>query len=161
MSFFDRLLSTFETHKVPYSIVGGYALALHGAPRGTIDIDCVIEHSEAAFISCEKALNSIGLESRLPVRAKEVFQFRQEYIERKNLIAWGFVNPRNPMECVDIIITHNLESLRSIFYKFGIKRVPVLAIEDLIAMKRMSARPQDVEDIKTLELIRDRKKQNS
>jgi len=158
MSFFERVLLAFEKYQVPYSIVGGYALALHGAPRGTIDIDCIISHRKADFLNCEAALKSIGLESRLPVRAEEVFSFRQEYIEKRNMIAWGFVNLLNPLECLNVIITHDLRSLRSVRYKFGLHKVPVLSIEDLIQMKRLSGRPQDLEDIKSLEIILERKK---
>lgn len=131
---------------------------MHGAPRGTIDIDCIIEHTKEDFINCEQALKSIGLEARLPVRAEEVFNFRQEYIERRNMIAWGFINPMNPLECLDIIITHDLRSLRSVRYKFGLHQVSVLSIDDLIDMKKVSGRLQDLEDIKALEIIRERKK---
>lgn len=158
MSFFERVLQTFEKNKVSYSIVGGYAVALHGAPRGTIDIDCIIKHKKQDFINCELALKSIGLEPRLPVRAEDVFNFRTEYIEKRNLIAWSFVNPLNPLECIDIIITHDLRHLRSVHLKFGLHKVSVLSIDDLIDMKKTSARPQDLEDIKTLEFIRDQTK---
>ncbi len=36
---FKDLLELFNAHKVEYIIVGGYALAFHGAPRYTGDID--------------------------------------------------------------------------------------------------------------------------
>ena len=35
---FKDLLGLFNAHKVEYIIVGGYALAFHGAPRYTGDI---------------------------------------------------------------------------------------------------------------------------
>jgi hypothetical protein len=38
-SDFKDLLELFNSHKVKYIIVGGYALAFHGAPRYTGDID--------------------------------------------------------------------------------------------------------------------------
>jgi len=36
---FRDLLELFNVHKVEYMIVGAYALAFHGAPRFTGDID--------------------------------------------------------------------------------------------------------------------------
>jgi len=39
---FKELLELFNSHKVEYLIVGGYALAFHGAPRVTGDIDLFI-----------------------------------------------------------------------------------------------------------------------
>jgi len=39
---FRNLLELFNEHKVDYLIVGGYALAFHGAPRYTGDIDIFV-----------------------------------------------------------------------------------------------------------------------
>ena len=39
---FKELLELFNAHKVEYLIVGGYALAFHGAPRFTGDIDLLL-----------------------------------------------------------------------------------------------------------------------
>ena len=36
---FGRLFELLNEHEVDYMIVGGYALAFHGAPRYTGDID--------------------------------------------------------------------------------------------------------------------------
>ncbi len=153
-----RVTNAFDQNGVNYALVGGYAVALHGALRGTVDIDFIIEHSEASFIACEKALTSIGLVPRLPVTAKEVFQFRKEYIQRRNLIAWSFYNPENPIEVIDIIITHDLGTLKSVTKRAGLERIRVLSLEHLIDMKREANRAQDLEDIKMLEAIRGNKK---
>jgi len=39
---FRDLLELFNSHKVKYLVVGGYALAFHGAPRYTGDIDIFV-----------------------------------------------------------------------------------------------------------------------
>lgn len=59
--FLKRVVQALEKHKVHYAIVGGYAVALHGAVRGTIDIDLVISLNEKSFILAEAALLSIRL----------------------------------------------------------------------------------------------------
>jgi hypothetical protein len=41
-SDFKELLESFNAHEVEYLIVGGYALAFHGAPRYTGDIDLFV-----------------------------------------------------------------------------------------------------------------------
>jgi len=153
MSLLERVVAAFDRDDVPYALVGGLAVALHGAPRGTMDVDCIIRHTEADFIACERALRSIGLVPRLPVTAKEVFQFRAEYIARRNLIAWSFINVSNPMEVVDVIITHDAATLSIVSKRFRLGKIRVLALKDLVAMKRLSGRPQDIEDIKMLEAM--------
>jgi hypothetical protein len=149
----ERLAKELEQAKVPYAVVGGLALALLGAPRGTVDIDIIVEHSEEIFRRLEQSLERLGLTSRIPVRASEVFNFREEYIRERNLIAWSFYNPRNPFEVIDVIITHDLARMRRVSRKLGGSKISVLAREDLIKMKRASGRPQDLEDVKVLEML--------
>jgi len=151
--FIQRLIKSLHTYEVNYALVGGYAVALHGAVRGTMDIDLVIQIDELSFSQVEKAMAEIGLQPRLPVTASDVFHFREEYIKNRNMIAWSFVNPNNPTEMVDIIITENLSMLESVTKQaFGLN-IQVLSIKDLIAMKRKAGRPQDVEDVKVLEQL--------
>lgn len=40
---FKDLLALFNEHKIEYMIVGAYALAFHGAPRYTGDIDILVK----------------------------------------------------------------------------------------------------------------------
>ena len=148
--FVSKVCNQLKKYKVPYAIVGGYAVVLHGAARGTVDIDIVLKWSLSSLKNVEKALNEIGLESRLPVDHNAIFSFRKEYIENRNLIAWNFFNPINPTELVDIIIDYDLKSSQvdTIKSKFG--DIKLLKKDDLIKMKRESARPQDLQDILAL-----------
>ena len=152
--FLLRVINALEAHKVRYALVGGYAVSLHGAIRGTVDIDLVITLSSTSYRNAEKALNSIGLQSRLPVTAEDVFQFRNEYIKNRNMVAWAFVNPDNPIEMVDILITEDARDIKVTHRTAINKKLKVASIEDLIRIKRKSARPQDIEDIRALEKLK-------
>jgi hypothetical protein len=57
---FRDLLVLFNVHKVEYLIVGGYALAFHGAPRFTGDIDIFVEPSAYNAGRILKALTEFG-----------------------------------------------------------------------------------------------------
>lgn len=57
---FRDLLALFNAHKVEYLIVGGYALAFHGAPRFTGDIDIFVEPSVHNAERIIKALIEFG-----------------------------------------------------------------------------------------------------
>ncbi len=137
-----------------YAIVGGHAVALHGAVRGTVDIDIVLAWNRKTVAAAEKALIELGLISRLPISANDVFDFRKEFIENRNLIAWNFYNPDDLSEQVDIIITYDLKNKRTKRIDLAGMPVRILSLKDLIDMKRLSARPQDVEDVKALEKLR-------
>ena len=57
---FKELLELFNKHNVEYVIVGGYALAFHGAPRYTGDIDLVIKPDQENAQKVLKALKDFG-----------------------------------------------------------------------------------------------------
>ena len=60
---FKELLELFNGHKVEYLIVGGYALAFHGAPRYTGDIDIFIKPDLENAKRILKALYDFGFGS--------------------------------------------------------------------------------------------------
>jgi len=47
MSRFTEILESLERHGVEYVVVGGLAAVIHGAPVLTMDIDTLVEVSEA------------------------------------------------------------------------------------------------------------------
>jgi predicted nucleotidyltransferase len=151
--FIQNVIRALVKHNIKYALVGGYAVALHGAVRGTVDVDIVIALTKTSLEDAESALGEIGLQSRIPVTAADVYQFRKEYIENRNLAAWSFINPDNPIEVVDILITEDVKNLKTVTRQaFGMK-IKVAAIPDLIKLKKKSARPQDIEDIRVLEKL--------
>ncbi len=149
--FIHIVCKAFEEAKIPYAVVGGYAVAFHGAPRGTFDIDFAIRWSLQNLERVEEVLKSLSLVSRIPVDAKTVFTFRDEYIHNKNLVAWNFYNPVKPNEQVDIIINYDLAKASTTTFHTESGNIKVLSKEDLIVMKKAAGRPQDLEDIKALE----------
>jgi hypothetical protein len=60
---FKELLALFNKHEVEYVIVGGYALAFHGAPRFTGDIDIFVHAQSQNAAHILAALNEYGFES--------------------------------------------------------------------------------------------------
>ena len=73
---FKELLELFNALSVEYLIVGGYALAFHGAPRFTGDLDlCVKPDAENAQRILD-ALNEFGFGS-LPLTANDFQQPEQ------------------------------------------------------------------------------------
>lgn len=148
-----QLCKKLNQEKIKYALVGGYAVSLHGAIRGTLDIDIVIMLDSKSFVRTESALKDLGFESRLPVSAKQVFEFREEYIQNKNLITWSFYDPKNQSRQIDIIITEDLKKMKTTIMNIHGTKVVVASIEALIEMKSKTKRPQDIEDVKMLKEI--------
>jgi hypothetical protein len=152
--FIQKICLALGSANVPYAIVGGYAVALHGVIRGTVDVDVAIEWSLENLQNAENALKGMGLVSLLPITAEMLFQFRDDYIQNRNLIAWNFYDPANPINQVDIIINYSLKdahNTKKITTALG--TIPILSLQELIRMKEASDRAQDLEDVKALKSL--------
>ena len=60
---FRELLALFNAHHVEYLIIGGYALAFHGAPRFTGDLDIFVKPDAANAQRILTALEAFGFAS--------------------------------------------------------------------------------------------------
>ena len=154
MTFVEKICRALDNAGVRFALVGGYAVALHGVPRGTIDVDLALNWTLQDLVRAEAALKDIGLISHLPVSARDVYERRDEYIQSRNLIAWNFRNPDAPLEQVDIIINYDLKGKLTQSVEMPQSTIPVLSVDDLIEMKRLSGREQDLEDAAALEKLR-------
>jgi len=128
-------------------------VALHGAVRGTVDVDIALTWNKKALRITEQVLSNLGLVSRLPVSAEDVFLFRDEYINNRNLIGWNFYNPDNLTEQVGVVINYDLKGKKLKRITTADSTINILNIKDLIKMKNASGRPQDIEDVKALEKL--------
>jgi hypothetical protein len=158
--FLYEVINSVESVKVKYAIVGGYALALHGIVRATMDVDLVLSLTLKDFELVEKAFQKIHLKSRLPIRAQDVIKMRKEYIEQRNLIAWSFVDYQNPSRQVDILITEDVTNLDVEKISVGGRKIPVASLQDLLNMKLKAGRPQDLLDIENIRNKIDAKKKS-
>ncbi len=131
-----EVASLFKKNKIDFVIVGGYAVALHGAVRGTVDVDLALALNEKTYSAAEKLLNELGLVSRLPLKAKEVFHFREEYAKNRNLLAWSFCDSQNPLRQLDILILCDSKKIKKVTKKVNGVDIPIAAIDDLISMKK-------------------------
>ena len=152
-TFLERVCRALREAGVDYAIVGGHAVALHGAVRGTVDVDVVVRWTRDAVARAEAALLGLGLVSRIPVTAQDVFDNRDEYVRQRNLIAWNFYHPNKPMNEVDLLLAYDLTDKHVDAVAFPSGPVQVLSKRDLVEMKRQSNRAQDVEDVAALEKL--------
>lgn len=60
---FKELLSLFNAHNVDYLIVGAYALAFHGSPRYTGDMDILVRPDPSNAQRILRALDAFGFGS--------------------------------------------------------------------------------------------------
>ena len=151
--FIHKVIQALQDQSIEYALIGGYAVALHGVIRGTVDIDLVVALEQDELGKVVAVMAGLGLVSRLPVTADDIFNYREEYIRNRNLHAWSFVNPDNPLEVVDVLITHDVRDFDTVTKRVGSMELTLVSIPQLIDLKKESARPQDLSDIQALEKL--------
>ena len=76
--FLIKLVKKLNNYNIPYAIVGGHAVAIHGAVRGTMDVDLILKWSLKTLEDIEGVMKSMNLVPRLPISAKDVYYFKSQ-----------------------------------------------------------------------------------
>jgi len=159
MALFEPLFKALNDAGVRYVVVGGLAVVLHGHARLTVDVDLVVDLDEGQALRAIDALVGLGLRPRVPVNPRDFADrsIRETWIRDRGMQVFSMLDPSNPMRVVDLFVDHPVpfEELWSRSREFELRdtHVRVASIPDLIRLKRMAGRPQDLADIEQLEAI--------
>jgi hypothetical protein len=157
VGLYDDVFVGLHRAGVRYVVVGGVAVVLQGHVRTTVDLDLVVDLEVDAASKVVAVLTDLGFTPRLPVPAMDFADpaIRRTWVAERNLQVFSFYDPANPMIEVDIFATEPvpLESLLAdaLIVEIGGAPVAVASRRQLIAMKRLAGRPQDLADIAALE----------
>lgn len=165
MALIEPLFKALNDAGVRYVVVGGLAVVLHGHARLTVDVDLVVDLDKDQALKAIDALVKLGLRPRAPVNPRDFADrsVREAWIRDRGMQVFSMFDPSNPMRVVDLFVDHPVpfEALWSRSEQFELQdtTVRVASIRDLIHLKRMANRPQDLSDIEQLEAILDAKKE--
>jgi len=144
-SDFRDILSAFCEEKVEFMLVGAYAVAAHGLPRATGDIDLWIESSRENAERIWAALTKFGA----PLTGLS----KQDFITPGTVVQLG-VAPRR-IDILTQITGVNYEDARRAKLVIDIEsiKVPVIGLSHLIQNKTAVGRPQDNADAARLQQL--------
>jgi hypothetical protein len=136
---FDEFIGSLIAHDVQFLIVGAYALALHGAPRFTGDLDVLVGPTLDNVSRLLGAVRSFGF----PV---------------EDLRAEDLVQPRRMLQMgVEPVQIHVMSAISGVTWdeawgdrviaRLGTHEVSILGRTSFLRNKRASGRPKDLADI--------------
>lgn len=139
---FKELLESFNAHNVEYMIVGGYALAFHGAPRYTGDIDLFIKPDNENAQRVMDALDEFGFGS-VGIELSD--------LEYENKVIQLGVPPVR----IDIItsisgVTWKDASASKVKGQYGGLPVYFIGLNQFIENKKSIGRKKDIADLEAL-----------
>jgi len=140
---YKEMLQCLLEEKVSFLLVGAYALAVHGFPRATKDIDFFV------WATPENATNLLRALARFGAPLQDISE--SDFSTAGTVFQIG-----NGPRRIDIItkisgveFERAYANRKNIFLE-GLE-IPVISVPDLITNKRASGRTQDLADVEKLE----------
>ena len=135
---FKEFIELLNSNRVEYLLIGGYAVAAHGHPRYTKDIDVWIAATDQNAKKVIRVLEQFGF--------ADLGLTPADFTEPNQIVQLGYEPVR-----IDVLTGVGLPfevcyPKRVLTYMDGVE-ISVVALDDLIALKRIAARPQDLADI--------------
>jgi predicted nucleotidyltransferase len=158
----ESVVRTLNQAQVRYLIVGGVAVVLHGFLRTTEDLDLVIQLEPDNVSRVVEALQRAGFRPRASVAMQDFADpaRRSEWISEKGMVVFTVIHPDRPSLEVDLFVAEPFDFdaafERAPRAPIRTQTAPVVALEDLIALKRKSGRHVDLADVEALENMRAR-----
>ena len=139
----QKLIKLFEGRKIPYMIIGGQAVLIHGEPRLTKDIDVTLGMDITEMPLIVKVVKKSGL--RVLPKSTKVFV--------KQTMVLPVSDTQSGLR-IDLIFSHTTYERgaiqRAIVVKINGQEVRFASVEDTIIHKIFAGRPRDIEDVQSI-----------
>jgi hypothetical protein len=139
---FREFIASLNSNHVEYVIVGGYAMAFHGIPRYTGDIDFLIRVSPENAVRLERALRDFGFAS--------VGLGANDFLQAGRVVQLGF--PPHRIDILTSITGVEFDEIwqhRVVSEQDGLQ-VSYIDRESFIKNKRATGRARDRADLEAL-----------
>jgi len=143
---YEDLLKLFNKNKVRYCVIGAYAVAFYGRPRYTKDIDILVDPDIKNAEKIVSVLNEFGF--------KNCGLTIKDFTKKGRIVQLGYEPIR-----VDIITSIKGVDFKDIWKHkikdlYGKEKIFFIGLKDLIKIKKISNRIQDLADLEILTRIR-------
>jgi len=143
----EDLLRFLNAHKVEFVIVGATAFPIHGYARATLDIDIFIRPEPQNATQLLEALRDFGY---------DVSDITLEDLLTKKVLIRQYLVETDIHPFVSGVTFDQVWKNR-VSGTYGNEKVFYASLDDLITMKQAAARPKDLEDLKILQILKQKK----
>ena len=145
LSLFEEavgLLTDLERRGIPYAVAGAVALAIHGVPRATTDLDLLVDPRDLDAVLGVARARQFGIEA-LPMRFSDGMEVRRmTKVDGAEMLTLDL-----------LLVNPNLEPVWTSRERIPTERGEfwVVSRQGLIQMKAWAGREQDLADIVRLQ----------
>jgi len=143
----EDLLRFLNVHRVEFVIIGATAFPIHGYARATLDIDIFIRPESQNAAQLLEALKDFGY---------DVSDITLEDLLTKKVLIRQYLVETDIHPFVSGV-TFDQVWMNRVSGTYGNERVFYASLDDLITMKQVAGRPKDLEDLKILQILKQKK----
>jgi len=144
----EDLLRSLNAHNVEFVIIGATAFPIHGYARATLDIDLFIRPEPPNVGLVLDSLRDFGY---------DITEITPEDLLTKKVLIRQYLVETDIHPFVTGITFDQVWENR-ITGTFGKEKVYYASLDDLIIMKETAGRPKDLEDLKVLKTLKEKRK---
>ncbi len=133
-----RVTRALDSEGVPYMVIGGFAVILHGEPRTTVDLDITVDVHQDGAAGLVRIVSGLG---------KATVDKPAAFAERTRVLPI-VTHEGTPVDFILATLSFELKAIENArVIEIAGAKVRVCTPEDLIIHKIVSERPRDHEDV--------------
>lgn len=140
-----EFIALLNSHRVDYVVVGAYALAFHGRPRNTGDLDILVGCSGGNAEKIEKALQAFGF--------GEAGVSAADFVVANQVVQLGF--PPHRIDLITSLTGVEFAEVWNSRVKSNLDGLPVsfIGLDSFVKNKKATDRAQDKADLEALGIV--------
>jgi len=146
---FQQILSNIaralNKYHIPYMVIGGQAILLHGEPRLTKDIDITLGVGIEEIETVLNIVNALSL--------KVLVDNPEDFVSKTMVLPVLNTEPNIRVDLIFSFTSYEKQAIeRAVEVLMKDARVKFASVEDMIIHKNIAGRPRDIEDIRSIML---------
>ena len=157
----QALLMRLKDNGLEFVVIGGLCVVYHGVPVATFDLDICCPFGEENVWKIESAVKDLNPVHRLTANKLPLAETRSSFKDLKNIYLqtdWG------KLDCLSEVTglgRYDQVLEQSILHSMSFGTFRMLNLDALIAAKAAAGRPKDLDAVRLLQAVKERKAQRN
>ena len=155
----QALLTRLKDSGLEFVVIGGVCVVYHGVPVATFDLDICCPFGEENILKIESAMKDLNPVHRLTANRLPLEQTRSSFNDLKNIYLQTDLGKLDCLGEVAGIGSYEQVLQQSILHSMSFGQFRMLNLDALIAAKTSAGRQKDLDAVRLLQAVKERKAQ--
>ncbi|HXI70240.1 MAG TPA: nucleotidyltransferase [Verrucomicrobiae bacterium] len=155
----QALLMRLKDSGLEFVVIGGLCVVYHGVPVATFDLDICCPFGEENVRKIESAVKDLNPVHRLTANKLPLEETRSSFKDLKNIYLQTDLGKLDCLGEVAGLGSYEQVLQQSILHSMSFGKFRMLNLDALIAAKAAAGRPKDLDAVRLLQAVKERKEQ--